>query len=110
MSLPFDTLQTFSLSGEEEVPSRWWLSFNDLQLNDLIDSALKNNLSVKTVWHQLEEADAFVDATASARWPQLSAQMQSGLSVPEPDFVPAGFHAGFRNRADCYLFIGNSAR
>ena len=87
VDLPFDTLQTFSLSGGEEVPSKWWLSFEDSSLNHLIDSALRNNLSIKTVWHQLEEAGALVDATKSARWPQLSLQIQSGLSIPEPDFV-----------------------
>jgi outer membrane protein, multidrug efflux system len=87
IDLPFDTKPAFSLSGEEQVPSRWWLAFEDPGLNDLIDSALRNNLSVKAVWYQLEEAAALTNISASGRWPQLSLEIQSGFSVPEPDFV-----------------------
>lgn len=85
--MPYDTLEAFSLSGEEEAPAKWWLAFRDPQLNTLIDSALRASLSLKTVWHQLEEAAAFVGISASARWPQVSLQLQSGVSVPEPDFI-----------------------
>jgi multidrug efflux system outer membrane protein len=87
IDLPYDTLRAFSLSGEKEAPARWWLAFEDPDLNALIDSVLRSNLPLKTVWYQLEEAGALVDITASARWPQLSLGIQSGFSVPEPDFV-----------------------
>lgn len=87
VDLPYDTLEAFSLSGEAEAPARWWLAFEDFQLNALIDSALRGNLSLRTVWYQLEEAGSFVDITEADRWPQVSAQIQSGISVPEPDFV-----------------------
>lgn len=87
VDLPYDTLDSFSLSGEAEVPPEWWLSFDDPQLNVLVDSALKKNLSLRDVWYQLQEADALVGIAGSARWPQISAQIQSGFSVPEPDFV-----------------------
>lgn len=87
VDLPYDTLQAFSLSGEEEAPAKWWLAFKDPELNALIDSALQTNLSLKTVWFQLEEAGALVGITASALWPQISLEIQSGISIPEPDFV-----------------------
>jgi NodT family efflux transporter outer membrane factor (OMF) lipoprotein len=87
VDLPYNTLQAFSLSGEEEAPARWWLAFEDPHLNALIDSALQSNLPLKVVWHQMEEAGALLDVTASVRWPQLSLGIQSGFSVPEPDFV-----------------------
>lgn len=87
VDLPYDTLEAFSFSGVEETSARWWQTFEDPQLNMLIDSALRSNLSLRTVWYQLEEAGSLVDITASARWPQISAQIQSGVSVPEPDFV-----------------------
>jgi NodT family efflux transporter outer membrane factor (OMF) lipoprotein len=87
VDLAYDTLQSFSLSGEKEAPARWWLAFQDPDLNALIDSALQTNLPLKTVWYQLEEAGALVRITASALWPQLSLGIQSGFSVPEPDFV-----------------------
>lgn len=87
IDLPYDTLQAFTLSGDAETPSRWWLAFEDTQLTALIDSALRSNLSLQNVWHQLDEAGALVGISASERWPQLSFEIQSGLSVPEPDFV-----------------------
>ena len=75
------------MSGEEESPARWWTSFHDPGLNALIDSALSQNLPLRTVFYQIEEAAALAGITASARWPQVSLQLQSGISVPEPDFV-----------------------
>ncbi len=87
VDLPYDVVDAFSLSGEAEVPDRWWLSFEDPELNELVDSALRLNLPLKEVWYQLEEAAAVAGITGSARWPQISAQIQSGFSVPEPDFV-----------------------
>lgn len=87
IDLPYDTLEAFSKSGDAELPTKWWLSFEDLQLNALVDSALRLNLPLKNVWYQLEEASALVGIAGSERWPQISAQIQSGFSVPEPDFV-----------------------
>ena len=87
VDLPYDTLQAFSFSGTEEAPARWWLAFEDTQLNALIDSALRSNRSLRNIWYQLEEAGALVDIASSARWPQISAEIRTGLSVPEPDFV-----------------------
>src|SRR5690606_21123853 len=87
VDLPFDSLQAFSSSGGQEAPERWWLAFEDPDLTALIDSALRRNLSLRNVWYQLEEAGAVVGITSSNQWPQLSLEMQSGFSVPEPDFV-----------------------
>ena len=87
IDLPYDTLDAFSNAGEVELPSKWWSSFEDPNLNALVDSALRMNLSLKNVWYQLDEADALVGIVGSERWPQISTQIQSGFSVPEPDFV-----------------------
>jgi outer membrane protein TolC len=87
VNLPYTPLQNFSLPGEAEVPNKWWLAFEDEDLNILIDTALETNLSLKSVWYQFREAGAFVDIASSARWPDLFLQLQSGISRPEPDFV-----------------------
>jgi multidrug efflux system outer membrane protein len=87
VDLPYDMLPAFSLSGHAEAPAKWWLAFEDRQLSPLIDSAMRSNLSLRNVWYQLEEAGALVGISSSARWPQLSFEIQSGISVPEPDFV-----------------------
>lgn len=87
VDLPFDTLQTFSLPGEAEAPDQWWLTFEDQKLNSLIDTALADNLSLSTVWYQFQEARALVAISSSAKVPEVSLELQSGISFPEPDFV-----------------------
>ena len=87
ISLPYDTLQTFSRTGKTEAPDRWWLAFEDPELHMLIDSALKSNLPLEAVWFQLQEVRALVDIASSARVPDVFLQLQSGFNIPEPDFV-----------------------
>lgn len=95
VDLPYDTPKAFTLSGVEEAHVQWWLAFEDPQLNALIDTALQGNMNLQTAWYQLEEAGALVGITKSARWPQISMQLQSGFSVPEPDFVGGGAYPAF---------------
>lgn len=87
VDLPFESKESFSLAGETSAPDRWWQAFRDEELNRLIEQALETNLSLNAVWYQFEEAGALVDITSSVRWPELFLQLQSGISVPEPDFV-----------------------
>ncbi len=87
IDLPFDTLESFSLTGQTQAPEEWWLAFEDATLEALIDTALRANLPLRAAWHEVEEAGAIIDVTSSARWPQVFLQLQSGISVPEPDFV-----------------------
>lgn len=87
VSLPYESLQTFSLSGATEAPDEWWVAFEDPELNILIDSAFQSNLPLKIAWYQFQEARALVDITSSARVPEVFLQLRSGVSRPEPDFV-----------------------
>lgn len=87
VDLPYDTLQTFSMSGDAETPDRWWLAFEDKSLNAIVDTALQSNLSLKTIWYQLKEAMSVVDIASSAQLPDIFLELQSGISRPEPDFT-----------------------
>ncbi|MEX2566638.1 MAG: TolC family protein, partial [Cyclobacteriaceae bacterium] len=87
VDLPYDSLKNFSLPGETALQDEWWLAFEDEELNVLIDSALRSNLSLQTVWQQFQEAMAVVDIAASARIPEIFLELQSGVSRPVPDFV-----------------------
>jgi len=87
VDLPYDSLEQFSLPGATQAPDKWWTAFEDQKLNQLVDSALRANLSLKAVWNQLEQASALVDQSSSSLWPQVDMQLQSGISRPEPDFV-----------------------
>lgn len=87
VDLPYDSLPSFSITGQTAVPDQWWLAFEDKELNSLIETALQKNLSLKTVWFQFQEARALVDIISSAKVPEVFLQLQSGISRPEPDFV-----------------------
>lgn len=87
VKLPYDAPESFSFSGETEVPDKWWTTFGDEKLNALVDTALQSNLSLLTVWYQLQEAKALVDQSSSFLWPDIDLQLESGISRPEPDFV-----------------------
>ncbi|MDX1628396.1 MAG: TolC family protein, partial [Fulvivirga sp.] len=87
IDLPYDTLHQFSISGDRVQPDEWWTSFNDQNLNLLIDTALRQNQSLQGVWQQLEQSRAVVDIAKSNLLPDIDLLLQSGISRPEPDFV-----------------------
>lgn len=61
--------------------------FEDEQLNEIIATALDSNLSLVTVWYQLEEAQSLVEVSSSRFFPDVDLGIQTGISRPEPDFV-----------------------
>ncbi|MBE0468310.1 MAG: efflux transporter outer membrane subunit [Methyloprofundus sp.] len=65
--------ETFSQSGELERQEHWWLAFNDLQLNQLIDLALSNNFSLLSAYNRLEQAQAVAKKTSADLIPSISA-------------------------------------
>jgi outer membrane protein, multidrug efflux system len=52
MELP----ENFSGGGSEVVPDKWWQSFNDPQLNRLIEKAISGNFTIRAAWDRLEQA------------------------------------------------------
>ena len=57
--------------------AQWWLTFNDTQLNGLIEQALVNNPSLHMVQTRLTRAQAGADITAAAAKPQLNASVDA---------------------------------
>lgn len=53
------------------VPNRWWESYGDTTLNQLIALALKNNTDVKLAAARVEEADAALRVAGAALFPQV---------------------------------------
>lgn len=84
---PIPTPEPFHYTGNEVIPERWWTTFNDGQLNKLIDTALSKNLDLAAIWEQFKAAEANVRIQGSPLWPQIEASLQSGISRPEPDFA-----------------------
>lgn len=51
---------------------RWWESFNDPQLNALVEEALQNNLTLKQSWARLKQAQASAVKSGANLYPGLS--------------------------------------
>ena len=93
----FRHLQTASTSvalledDEPESPGPsepWWTSFNDPQLNRLVEEALQGNLDLEAAKTRIRASRAAFRATGSAGRPQLGAGLAAqrlGLSDNAPD-------------------------
>lgn len=86
--IPVTVPEDFSLpTGESEMQADWWVNFGDAELNLLIDSALRQNLDLKSSWFQVAQNASDVAIIASERVPQVFLELQGGASRPVPDFV-----------------------
>lgn len=52
--------QYYSLYNDDTpyAPSEWWQSFNDFELNFMVDMALKENLDIRQAWARLDQVTA----------------------------------------------------
>jgi NodT family efflux transporter outer membrane factor (OMF) lipoprotein len=66
------------------VPSRWWESLGDPQLNALIDAALQNNSDLHAAQARLRESRAQLQQQRAADMPTVSADA-AALRMREPD-------------------------
>ncbi|MDZ7755914.1 efflux transporter outer membrane subunit [Rhodohalobacter sp.] len=73
VSNPVEIPDSFSESGMEVLPAKWWTSFEDNRLNTVIDSALTSNFTLLTAWERLRAAEAVVDRESSLLFPTLDA-------------------------------------
>lgn len=86
-TLPVDSPEAFSYSGEEISPDAWWTSFEDQHLNGMVEQALDSNLDLRAIWFRFKEAQAVVDRQSSFLLPDIEASLRSSLNRPQPDFV-----------------------
>ncbi len=70
---PVSVPESFSASGEEPAPERWWRSFGDERLNELVQDGLDANLDLLTAWQRLRAARATVDQQSASLYPNLNA-------------------------------------
>ncbi len=64
--------ETFSHTGTEIVPDRWWLALEDSRLNELIERTLAGNLSLRIMWDRLDQASATARRAGAALFPNLT--------------------------------------
>ena len=73
--------KTFSVySNNLKIPKKWWLKFNDPELNNLIDMALSQNLSIKEAQAKFNQAKSVAQSTKSGLFPDLTGKISSGFS------------------------------
>jgi len=71
----------FSREGVADLAGRWWKSFGDSGLNDLVESALQNNFSLRAAWNRLDQARAVARANLALLLPSLDGSGSAGRSV-----------------------------
>lgn len=60
-------------TGAHQADLCWWKTFNDPELNHLIETALADNLTIKEAWARLRQAQAVAVQNGAARFPDLTA-------------------------------------
>ena len=64
-------------SARHEIPSQWWESFSDAQLNRLVTDALTNSPSLRVAQSRLERIQATQDSLRGNERPQLGASVDA---------------------------------
>lgn len=73
MTIPVDSLYSFSPSGSDVLKDKWWTSFNDSDIDTLVNRALQSNFDLEAVWYRLKAAQAVVDRESASFFPDLTA-------------------------------------
>lgn len=68
-TIDMDIPDTFSITGTESAPDKWWLALEDSSLNGLVEQALNENLDVQVAWDRLAQAEAVAIKAGSTAWP-----------------------------------------
>ncbi|MGP8320648.1 MAG: efflux transporter outer membrane subunit [Methanosarcinaceae archaeon] len=56
---------------------KWWETFNDSELNALIEEAFSNNLNLKQIWARLKQARARAVQAGADRYPNLTGSAEA---------------------------------
>lgn len=101
---PLSTPEAFSISGKAKIPDLWWLSFDDPELNRLMDLALSDNFSLRSAWDRLAQKEALVQREGAARMPTLDFQANASRTETRG---PAGtLTTGQQSRSFKRFFVG----
>lgn len=111
-------------SSSQPAQAQWWLSFNDTELNSLIERAVQGNLDMQGAEARIRAARANLGIASASRWPTVSAtgsytRGRESENVPSTTSTSVGrqsaleatksetlFHAGFDARWELDLFGG----
>lgn len=86
---PMTVPAAFSSSGEAEGPERWWETFGDPALVELVERALSDNLDIRLAWSRLDQARALAVQAGAGLYPTLGATAGASRTRTEV-YVPGG--------------------
>ena len=80
-----------------ENRDKWWLAFQDLELNHLMEKALENNLDIQVAYHRVQEYHALFLKSEADLYPQLNMGIgrrnadlpKSGIFFQQPGLLKA---------------------
>ncbi|MCW8127339.1 efflux transporter outer membrane subunit [Microbulbifer halophilus] len=67
----------FRASGETAADIRWWRNFDDPQMNELVQLALKDNPGLQATLWRLQQAEAAARGARSGLWPRLTGGLEN---------------------------------
>ena len=82
--LPVAVPETFDRSGAAPRVDRWWKTFEDPELDQLVARALADGLELRSAWGRLAQAEAVATQSSSGLWPSLDATVSAGRSRRAP--------------------------
>lgn len=86
--------------GSETIQMDWWTAFGDPYLNELIERAIANNISIQIAAARVAEAAAFIGTAEAARIPSLTgnagfeARTQGAIGGPGRPVTDTSANAG----------------
>ncbi len=81
----------FSASGNAPRPNRWWQTFHDPGLNQLVERALGHNFSLQAGYARVKRARALVNSANANLYPTISGSVsQSATRRPNSSTSSAG--------------------
>ena len=63
---------SFSESGSQILPDKWWIAFSDPELNILIEDALKENFTILSAWDRLKQAEQVAVKAGASQLPDVN--------------------------------------
>ncbi|MGH8220657.1 MAG: efflux transporter outer membrane subunit [Steroidobacteraceae bacterium] len=97
---------THLAAGESDAPTAlasWWRSFNDPELDTLIETAVRSNLTLRVAEGRVREARAEREVVAGGRWPSAGTSVAySKNRYGANSFPPLGLFAGIPLDYDLY--------
>jgi NodT family efflux transporter outer membrane factor (OMF) lipoprotein len=80
-----DVPEGFSASGRQDVPDRWWLAFEDAELNAIVHQVLESNFTARTAWQRLREAQAVVARESAGLYPAVDGYVDGEKTWTDSD-------------------------